>query len=271
MLEKQQIVKWLRDNRLLTLANYFAYRINLLKTYKSNREFRNRMPDFPFPPADISYDAYFTTSFSAYYTTGLKAARSIYRILKPYLKNGDNTVCEWGCGAARIIRHMPMIARRQNVSFTGTDYNRKTIRWCQKNILGIKFFLNNLAPPLSLADNSIDCAYGVSVFTHLSEEMHFAWLDEIMRVLKPDGIFMMTVHGDRSRTILREEERELYDSGKFVVRDNVREGTRIFAAFHNPSFMRNTFLKGLEIVMHDTNPNMYIASGQDIWIVRKPK
>lgn len=271
MLEKQQLVKWLRDNKLLTLAERFKYRLDTLKTHKANRKFRSGMPDFLFPPADISYDAYGTTDYSHYYYTGLKAAESVYGILKPYLKDGSSVICEWGCGPARIIRHMPTIAGWRNFSFIGTDYNKKTIGWCQKNIVAVKFFLNDLTPPLTFADNSVDCVYCVSVFTHLSEEMHFAWLHEIMRVLRPGGIFMMTVHGDHSRAVQRKEERDLYDSGKLVVRGNVREGTRIFLAFHSASFMRNTFLKDLEIIMHEPKPDVSISGGQDIWVVRKQR
>lgn len=268
MLEKQQVVKWLRDNELLTFVEHFKYRLDTLKTYKRNRRFQSRMPGFPFPPSDISYDAYGTADFSHYYNSGLKAAGSVYTVLKPYLKDG-NTVCEWGCGPARIIRHMPALAARGGISFIGTDYNTKTIEWCKRNIKGAEFFLNELTPPLPFASCSIDCVYCVSVFTHLSEEMHFAWLGEIMRVLKPGGIFMMTVNGGHSKAVQRKEEMDLYDSGKFVVRDNVKEGSRIFLAFHNPSFMQNTFLKDLDIVMHDPKPDVSISGGQDIWVARK--
>ena len=67
----------------------------------------------------------------------------------------------------------------------GTDYNPDTIAWCRANIAGIRFELNGLAPPLAFDDAQFDFVYGISVLTHLSEAMQFAWFDELHRVTKP--------------------------------------------------------------------------------------
>lgn len=80
----------------------------------------------------------------------------------------------------------------------------------------------------------------------------------------------MTTHGDKCKNKLLRDEARLYDSGKLMVRAGVIEGTRAYCTFHSPLFMRNTFLKGLEIVLHDPNPDPAVAGPQDIWVIRKP-
>ena len=267
---KQIMVKWLRDNNLLWLAEKLRFYLDILKNWGTNRTFKNQMKNFVFPPWEIAYDAYSSINHPYYYTSGFQAAKVIYNMLCPYLLQDTSRICEWGCGPARIIRHMPQIASAQKFVFMGTDYNKTTISWCQENIKNVEFFVNGLTPPLSFPNNYLDCVYCISVFTHLSKEMHFAWLKEIMRVLKPGGVFMMSMNGDNIKKTQLKEERELYESGQLVVRGNAKEGSRTFLAFHSPIFMRETFLNGYDILKHDTNPDRYISSGQDIWIVRKP-
>ena len=80
----------------------------------------------------------------------------------------------------------------------------------------------------------------------------------------------MSTNGNSIRKTQLQDERSRYDSGELVIRGNVKEGSRTFLAFHSPIFMRETFLNGLTILEHNTNPDNYISSGQDIWIVRKP-
>ncbi len=267
---KQILVKWLRNNNLLWLADCFRFLADSVRNYKVNRKLQRSLPGFVFPPPTLAYDAYSSVNYPYYFNSGSKAAGSIYKMLEPYLTNDKNLICEWGCGPARIIRHMPKIPSAGQNMFIGTDYNNKTISWCEKNIAEVKFVLNGLNPPFSFPDNYLDCVYCVSVFTHLSGDLHFSWLREILRVLRPGGIFLMTANGDNIRKTQLNDEGRLYDSGQLVVRGKVKEGSRIFLAFHSPVFMRQTFLKGLDILKHDTNPDNYISSGQDVWIVRKP-
>ena len=42
-----------------------------------------------------------------------------------------------------------------------------------------------------------DLIYAISVFTHLSAEYQFLWLNELRRILKRNGILILTLHGDK--------------------------------------------------------------------------
>ena len=113
-----------------------------------------------------------------------------------------------------------------------------------------------------------DIIYATSVFTHLSEEMHYAWMNELKRICKPNGIIFLTTHGDNCKPKLTEEELKIFEAGKLVVRGNVKEGHRTFAAYQPPQFMRELF-KDFEILEHVTREPEGNYIPQDVWIVRK--
>lgn len=83
----------------------------------------------------------------------------------------------------------------------------------------INFNSNSLAPSLKYEDNSFDFLYSVSVFTHLSEEMHYRWFKENLRIVRPGGIIMLTTHGDKYKLLPNELFR--YEQGELVMRGNV--------------------------------------------------
>ena len=178
-------------------------------------------------------------------------------------------VLEWGCGPARVIRHIGGFLTRP-AELWGSDYNPRSIRWCRRHIANERFVHNGLAPPLPLEAGSFDAVYCLSVFTHLSEAMHVAWRDELLRVLRPGGILIATLHGDhyRDRHLLPHEMDE-YDGGRLVVRDAVQEGKKWYAAFHSPRYVREHLFKGLPILLHRPQP-LPGCLEQDVWVVHKP-
>ncbi len=102
---------------------------------------------------------------------------------------------------------MPTAAGKSN-SYYGCDYNKKYVDWCSENIDKIGFKQNNLSPPLPYKNNLFDFIYGISVFTRLSEEMHYEWMKELTRVLKKEGILFLTTHGAVYFSKLMEKEKK---------------------------------------------------------------
>lgn len=223
------------------------------------------------PPLYLLWDAQSYTEYEKYKTSGEEAAAHYWRLIREHIEAGGGAtcrVCEWGCGPARIIRHLPELSRGHPhpFEFYGTDYNRLSIEWCQRSLPNISFKRNRLAPPLDFEDAFFDVRYCRSVLTHLSEEMHYAWIRELARVVKPGGVLMISTQGLAGRERLMEGEKERFDRAELVVRELAEEGKLNYSAFHHPRFVRERLLPGFQILEHREG-----RATQDIWIVRNPR
>jgi ubiquinone/menaquinone biosynthesis C-methylase UbiE len=103
-------------------------------------------------------------------------------------------ILDFGVGCGRIARHF--LAHDPHVELHGVDVDADNIKWCTKHLRGGHFQVGPLAPPLPYVDHSFDLVHANSVFTHLTEEMQDLWLTEIARILKPNGLTVITFHGE---------------------------------------------------------------------------
>jgi SAM-dependent methyltransferase len=249
----------------LNCADRILLFLRIAQSHGDNVKYARENPGMKFPPYHILFDAAASCHFRSYYDSGLPDAAFLVKIMREYLPDQDISVCEWGCGPARLVQHIRRIDKRiQRV--IGCDYNAETIGWCKKAFPDSEFIHNELTPPLPLDDNSIDVLYCVSVFTHLSEAMHYAWTAEIMRVLRPGGLFIGTFHGLKTRSKLFPNEIDMYENGKLVVRDKVFEGSKNFVAIHSDSFVRNRLLVDFENIVQVEWPSFH----QELYCATKP-
>ncbi len=269
IISKQKIADILRKAHLLQVADYLMFVRNVSRNKKTNQRFLAQNPNFIHPPADLAYDAYNHTNWQSYNEMGQKHSALIAQLIREYVAEKQINVCEWGCGPARVIQHLTKIDGFERVDLVGTDYNGKTIRWCSENIQNIQFLQNNLEPPLPLSAELFDCVYAISIFTHLSEKSHFLWINELFRVLKPNGILIFTTHGNLCAQRLLPDEKQKYDSGILITKSGVKEGKKHFAAYHPPVFIKNTLLKDYIVIKHIENTAQY-GLDQDVWVAKKP-
>ena len=118
------------------------------------------------------------------------------RALRRCLGKGYNDfpdILDWGCGCGRLIRHF--LARSKS-RITGIDIDPDNLQWCVEHYPSAVFREGRLEPPLDIPDDSFDFIFGISVFTHLTEELQHRWLAELRRITKPGGVALMTVTGD---------------------------------------------------------------------------
>lgn len=266
---KQAAVSLLRQTHLLSTVEAARFALSSIKSAYDNRAFRQENPGLALPPRPLMHDAFSHVQYRTYFATGNMAATAIAGLAGRFLGEGPVTVCEWGCGPGRVIRHLPGLLPKES-KVLGTDYNPRSIAWCSANLPG-KYFINKLAPPLPLEAGQVDLLYAISIFTHLSEAMHGEWLKELLRVVRPGGIILVTVHGDRCTGGLNAQERAAYDAGRLVVRGNVKEGSRIFVAYQSPRYMHETLLRGIEILAHNPEYLKMVAGAQDVYVLRRPE
>lgn len=126
----------------------------------------------------------------------LEEAFSFYQFIKRTLKKKGVTICpeskilDYGCGWGRIIRFFLKDIPASNLY--GIDCDEEIIKVCKTSNLNCNFKVNNIYPPTIFKDNYFDVIYSFSVFSHLSENAHREWLTELKRILKPEGVLIVT-------------------------------------------------------------------------------
>ncbi len=240
-----------------------------LKNSARNNQFKKAHPGNVLPPPYMVYES-FQIDYQKYYLGGREDAEWIVSLFKPHLRHENIKILDWGCGPARIIRHLPALLGNTNEYF-GTDYNPRTIAWCKAEIKGITFSSNQLNPPLPYPENQFDLIYGISILTHLSEENQTAWSQELYRVAATKGIVILTTHGDAFLEKLTATEVEAYQAQKPILRDKTKEGHRTFGTFHPPHFIRKIFMTaGFSILEHIPGKRVHATYiSQDVWILLK--
>jgi len=261
MNSKQSITPILRRLGLMQMFDYLRFLWIRRKNRDHNRTFRKQYPDVALPPDYLMYES-FQLDYERYYINGQKTAEWLVGLVNKYKNLKGASILDWGCGPARVIRHLPALV--EEGSFYGTDYNGQSIAWCSANFTDIYFHSNDLMPGLIYEKQWFDLVYGISIFTHLSQEAHEAWLNELIRVLKSGGILLFTLHGNSFREKLTPPEMLLFDADELVIRGQVAEGHRTFSTFHPEKWVRIWTLR-LTVLEHIPGG----AGEQDVWILRK--
>lgn len=140
------------------------------------------------PPPDLWGN--YASSAEEYLEYGRLDVDTMLGILGSGARSSLGRVLDLGCGAGRMIRHLP---RRPGDDFWGADINAAQIRWCQENLRSLNFVTTTTFPCLPFEDGYFDLVYAASVFTHITD-LTDAWLLEIKRVLKPGGLAYLTIH-----------------------------------------------------------------------------
>lgn len=186
-----------------------------------------------------------------------------------------DALLDFGCGCGRITRQW---AGLEGPAIHGVDVSRRAVRWCRRNLHFVRTTRCGSDPPLEYGDATFDFVYALSVLTHLTEESGRAWLRELLRTIKPGGLLLFTVHGERFIHALSAPDRTRFHRGEFVAaqRPAVLEGTNSFASFHPPEYVRDLLLPTLGVDLVEAVHEDPLGGGltpvrvHDNYLVRKP-
>jgi ubiquinone/menaquinone biosynthesis C-methylase UbiE len=148
----------------------------------------------PVPPEELWLG--YGPDAEAYISSGKRHVSEMSRILgeNGFALTDTKRILEFGCGAGRMIRHLPELAPQTQL--WGVDVSAEHVRWCIENLTPfIHFATTTLVPHLPFADEFFDLIYGGSVFTHI-EDIQETWLLELARVLRPGGRLYVTIHDE---------------------------------------------------------------------------
>ena len=248
------------------LFNQLLFCWQQVKYARSNRIFLHQHPDIAMPDDYSLYESY-QLNYKKYIDDGELTAREILDSVHPYLP-ASPAILDWGCGPARITRHLNRL--RTDAIVTGSDTNAATIVWNTKHISGIRFLHQNHQPPLPFADQSFDLVIGFSVLTHIPAEAQQSWLKELQRILKPGGTLWITTHGLHFiQQLSAAKQKEINEKGIYST-DFPITGHRMMTSYHQPDLFRQLLDEHFELITHFNGAAFPEKAGkQDLWIMRK--
>jgi len=150
----------------------------------------------PIPPAVLRERVTSSTDANVFHETGLQTLDEWSRALAAVKADleATTTMMDFGCGAGRVLRHLAS-RKRRGQRLIGADVDEMAIDWVRQNLSEAEAVLLPAMPPSTLDSDTIDLILSHSVFTHLPEDVQLAWINELHRCLRPQGILLTSIHG----------------------------------------------------------------------------
>jgi len=177
--------------------------------------------------------------------------RKMYKEIKRITKRKNKTfdkqtiLLDFACGYGRNIRFFMKDIRPGNLY--GSDVRADFIDICfntfscslNNNEGEVIFDINNPFPPLRYKENYFDIIMAYSLFSHLSENAHLAWLKEFYRIMKPGGFLFLTLRQQNFLITLRNmvDVKDISNYNKFLVEKLAT--TSIQDRFNNGEYIYN--------------------------------
>lgn len=187
-----------------------------------------------------------------FYTSGeaiLEQIAALFRSAGRPLEDAA-AILDFGCGCGRVLWNLQRLPHRAEV--WGCDIDREAIAWNREHLAALaRFDANPMMPPTRFRNGQFDAVYSVSVFTHLPEELQFAWLTELRRLVRPGGIVVASVHGAHYWKNSDAGVRAEVESRGFAYRTGEpTDGLPDFymAAFHSAAYIRSRWSWFFEVV-----------------------
>ena len=241
-------------HRLQRPYEYFLFRAEALRLGLQERTRKNGT-GAAVPPPLLRYRVHADFDSDSYLRVGQMCAQSLKDLLASVGKefSSFHHVLDFGCGSGRTLRCFE--DRSGSCRLHGTDIDTQAIDWCKRHLDIASWSTNNPWPPLAYADRTFDFIYAISVFTHLDEEMQFAWLEELKRISKPDAVLILTVHGERHQSELPPEVRAyISEKGFLFGKDPVgmfkRDGLPEFyqVTFHSRAYIEERWSRLFKVL-----------------------
>lgn len=256
LLDEHLSPEWV--NRYYTDGVAMSDRLRLLTRTLDRQMYEARYPDSQF-----FYESY----------------RQVFHFFKILMQHGFNlrtcgAILDFGCGSGRILR---LYRYMTGVRLVGTDANPECITYCREHVPGCEFHINDLEPPLAFAKgNDFDLIISLSVFTHIPLQQQTVWLEEMKRVLRPNGFLLCTVVGfphidaqlgADARTVIQERGEITLGKDDPGVSLSTQVGGSNFDVFQRRDRVIEVFGSVLRLV--DYIPSSRSPIGQDLLVLQK--
>ena len=242
------------------------------KLNKILEDLSRNIASIPVPPPDLRLRVHGSEELSGFHALGKVVSlnlESAIRSIDIELDDHSN-ILDFGCGCGRVISWFHNLY--PNSKFYGTDIDIEAISWCQENLSKQgNFLVNEATPPLPYPDRFFNLVYSISVFTHLPEDMQFAWLKELQRISKKGAYLLLTVHGEECLTSSSELAQTKFNKNGFYY--SVGDGTSGLPEFYQTSFHTESYIRDRWSDFFEIEAIVFkgIASHQDLIICKNTK
>lgn len=164
-------------------------------------------------------------------------------------------VWDFGCGPGQTTKYLDILG----IEVSGLDLSEKILEQARRTCPDIYFRKGNILN-LEFENDSIAGVVAFYAIIHFTEEQVGLAFNEILRVLKPEGIFLFTCHIGK-KTMHVEEF-----LGKKVEID-----TMFFTADSICSCLKNSGFEKIEIIEREPYPKVEYPSRRAYVFAKKPK
>lgn len=127
----------------------------------------------------------------------IRIAGEIYKVFRQAAvdmgmdySNSTNKIVDFGCGWGRLLQLFLKDFEKENI--IGVDVLQEALDICRQCGVNNPLVKVDPWPPSGIQDESVNLIVAYSVFSHLSEENHWAWMNEFHRILVPGGLAIVT-------------------------------------------------------------------------------
>ena len=182
-------------------------------------------------------------------------------------------ILDFGCGPGRAIRILRALA--PGARLFGCDIDPEAIAWARSHYASYgDFSVAPHHPPTLYPEGRFDLIVGISVFTHLPEDMQLEWLAELRRIARPGAFLVLTTHGEEHYGKLDADVREIMRTRGFFYGDfgwnygrSVSLPDFYQTAYHSHDYIRREWSRFFEIV--DIRA-LGLEKHQDTVLLRRP-
>lgn len=184
-----------------------------------------------------------------------------FKLFLNFIKDRQRLV-DLGCGNGRFYN---FLRKHRSIRYVGVDNNEKLLEKAGE-AFNKKIFLRGDMTKIPLENDKFDVACVIASFHHIpSNSLRKTALEEIRRILKPNGMLIMSVwnlfQSKYKKYTLRAKIKWLLSFGKFDIRDTFipwgDSGVKRYYYAFKPKELRKLLTKnGFEIISEHTGRNI---------------
>jgi SAM-dependent methyltransferase len=159
------------------------------------------MPPVPTPPAEFIEKTQGGHDPALYRTLGFRYYHQLRETIRRWRPpESVRDLLDLGCGSGRVTAFF--LAESNGPRVAGGDIDADAVAWCQKHLRGGAFGVTPPFPPLPYPDGAFDVVFSLAVFAAFGPDEQAVWLPELRRILRPEGLALVSVQGTFSASFL---------------------------------------------------------------------